>query len=69
MAKYKIIVDKETCIGCAACTAVSQNFKMVEGDEFKAIPITPDVDELKENEVEAKDICPVNAIKIEEKEE
>ena len=69
MAKFKITVDQTTCIGCAACTAVSPNFKMVEGDEAKAVPVKEDVDELKENEIEAKDTCPVNAIKIEEKEE
>lgn len=67
MAKYKITVDQDACIGCAACTAVSKNFRMA--DNGKSEPIKPDVDELKENEKEAAEICPVSCIKIEENKE
>jgi len=66
MAKFTISVDKDTCIGCEACTSTSTNFKMTEDDDPKAIPITPEVDELKLNEKDAQEVCPVDCIKIEE---
>lgn len=62
MKKYKIIIDKEVCIGCAACTAISNNFVMKNDKAIvKKAGITEK--EFKENK-EAMDICPVNAIKI-----
>ena len=59
---YKISVDQEKCIGCGACTNVCDNFEMV--DE-KSNPIKDVVDEPGCNN-EAKDICPVDAISVEE---
>jgi ferredoxin len=63
MGKYKIEVDKSTCIGCGACTVACNNFVM-DGD--KAKPVKPEVDELGTNQ-EAADSCPVTAIKITKK--
>ena len=63
MAKYKIEVDKNNCIGCAACTVACNNFVM-DGD--KAKPVKAEVDELTCNQ-EAADSCPVTAIKITKK--
>ena len=60
MAKYKIEIDKEACIGCAACTAVCDNFEM-DGD--KAKPKKAEVDDIGCNQ-DAVDSCPTNAIKI-----
>lgn len=62
MRKYKIILDKETCIGCAACTAISDNFIM-QGDKAKPKKIEISESELKSNK-EAEEVCPVDAIKI-----
>jgi len=67
MPKYKVCVTDE-CIACNACvSACDENFEMNE-DNTKAIVKKSIIDdsELAKNE-EAKDICPVNAIKIEKK--
>ncbi len=64
MAKYKIELDKDTCIGCGACTVACDNF-ILDGD--KAKPVKTEVDELGCNQ-DAADGCPVSAIKIEKKE-
>jgi ferredoxin len=61
MAKYTVKVTDD-CIGCAACCAVCDNFEM---DGGKAVPVKKEIDELGCNE-DARDTCPVAAIKIEE---
>lgn len=58
---FKIKVDQETCIGCGACEAVCDNFKMVDG---KSHPVKDKVNEIGCNN-EAKDACPVGAISVE----
>ena len=72
MAKFKIIYDRDACIGAAACAAVDpKNYKMnTDGkadllkskDEGQGI-WTLEVDELGDGK-EAAEACPVNAIKI-----
>ena len=62
MAKFKIEVDKDACIGCGACTAQCDNFEM-DGDKAKAKET--EVDEKGCNEA-AADSCPVSCIKITE---
>jgi len=64
MAKYLIELDKDTCIGCGACTVACDNF-ILDGD--KAKPVKTEVDESGCNQ-EAADGCPVSAIKISKKE-
>jgi len=64
MTKYKIEVDKDTCIGCGACTVACDNF-ILDGDKAKSVKA--EVDELGTNQ-EAADSCPVSAIKITKKE-
>ena len=66
MAKYKVDVDKETCIGCSACVAQCSNFVM-DGDNI-AVPVQKEIgdEEYKLNK-EAEEICPVNAIKVSKK--
>ena len=73
MAKFKIVYDRDACIGAAACAAVDPNkFKMnTDGkadllkskDDGKGIWVL-EVDELGDVQ-EAADACPVDAIKIE----
>lgn len=62
MAKFKIIFDKEVCIGCQACVSVCDNWI---DDEDKVKPKKTEISEkeLKINR-EAEEVCPVNAIKV-----
>jgi ferredoxin len=60
MGKYKIAVDKSTCIGCGACTVACDNFVM-DGD--KAKPVNAEVDSIGCNQ-DAADGCPVSAITV-----
>ncbi|HDI74789.1 MAG TPA: ferredoxin [Thermoprotei archaeon] len=68
MPKYRIKVDKETCIGCGTCAALCPDYWEI-GDDGKA-QLKGGVTELVVEELgcneEAKDSCPVNAITIEE---
>ena len=60
--KFKIEVDKDSCIGCGSCTSVCDNFE-IKGD--KAYPKKDIVDEIGCNK-DAEEICPISAIKIKE---
>jgi len=67
--KYKIQHDIDGCIGCGACAAISNNWKMVDikGEEkAKEVKIEFDDSEL-ENNKEAAESCPVEVIHIIEK--
>ena len=57
---YKITIDEETCIGCAACTIHCDNYEM---DNAKAKVKQAEVKEIGCNQ-EAADSCPVDAIII-----
>lgn len=62
MAKFKIEIDKDACIGCGACEAqCPDNFKM--GDDSKARVKNSELSELGCSK-DAKEVCPVDAIKI-----
>ena len=66
MSKYKIHITDD-CIACAACSRTYEdNFKMNDNDT-KAIVKKNKIDdsELKKNK-EAQEVCPTEAIKIEE---
>jgi len=57
----KIIIDKEKCIGCGACSSICpSSFKMVDG---KAVAKKPEVKKVT-CEKEAADSCPVQAITL-----
>lgn len=61
----KVIIDPELCIGCENCVDLAPEVFAMEDD----LAIVRDVeiaDDLKENVGEAAEICPVEAIKIEE---
>ena len=73
MAEFKIIHDRPTCIGCAACTAVSEHWEMnADGKaDIKSGKNVGENQELETNELgtnkEAAEICPVNCIHIYQK--
>ncbi|HOD89962.1 MAG TPA: ferredoxin [archaeon] len=61
---FKIIHDKNKCIGCGACiTMCPENWKF-QGN--KAQPIKKEIKEISCNQ-KAADICPVKCIKIQKK--
>ena len=64
MAKYKIVYDRDNCIGAYACMAIAPD-TWTEGDDGKAVLIKEffDENELKK-QVEAAKACPVNVIKV-----
>lgn len=68
MAKYKITVDNNACIGCGACASeCPDNWELKEMDEgYKGRPKVAvlDNEEDYEKNKAAMDICPVQAIKI-----
>ena len=62
----KLTLDKETCIGCGACTAVAPEFFEMNYDEGKAKIIKADFGEEERTKVEdSVQTCPVQCIKIE----
>ncbi|MEM3399830.1 MAG: ferredoxin [Candidatus Micrarchaeia archaeon] len=63
MAKYRIVIDREGCIGCGTCAALCpDNWQIAE--DGKSSPIETEVDEIGCNQ-QAADSCPVGVIKIE----
>ena len=64
MAKFKIVHDRDGCIGCGACASVCpDNWEMA--DDGKSKPKKTELDEIGCNQ-QAADACPVSVIKIEE---
>lgn len=61
----KAIVDKDTCIGCGLCPAISPEVYEMQ-DDGKAGTIVDEVpSEAEESAKEAASSCPVNAIAVE----
>ena len=81
MAKYKVILDRDRCIGTASCMAVAHRFWDLQ-DDGKIMLINSKINEetnkweliveteedLMENQ-EAESVCPVSAIKVEKLED
>ncbi len=78
MAKYKIVHLKKECIGCGACAAINPEFWEMDDEglaHLKGSKRTDDRWELEIDTLEAKtsnqeaaEVCPVQIIKVEEKE-
>ena len=68
MAKYKVKVDQESCIGCGACCA---NFEFFEFNDEGVSTVKGKAEDMVEGEdiEEAANVCPVDAIKVEKAEE
>lgn len=62
MAKYKVELDANTCIGCRACTVACDNF-IPKDDKAKVVNSIIEQADLNSNK-EAEEGCPVSAIKI-----
>jgi ferredoxin len=60
MAKFRIEIKTEDCIGCGSCVSVCDNWEL-KGD--KAHPKKAELEEMGCNK-EAEEICPVQCIKI-----
>lgn len=67
MAKFKVEIDSETCIGCGACSATcADNFEMHDTDNGqKARVKKADLDAIGCAK-DAAEVCPVNCIHISE---
>ena len=75
MAKFRIIYDREACIGAAACAAAAPKFWVMNADgkadlisstydtETKRFELIIEEANYLENK-DAADVCPVEAIKI-----
>lgn len=61
MAKVKVEIDKEKCIGCGTCVALCPEYFVMEGD--KAVVLKSEADEASCVE-EAKSSCPTIAISV-----
>lgn len=64
MAKYKVKVIRDLCIGAASCVAISPKVFQLD-DEAKAIILDEKAD-TDENILAAAQSCPVNAIILED---
>ena len=65
MARYKIELNKDACIGCGACASVCKDLFELDEQEMKAHPKKKEIDKLGCAK-EAEDSCPVDAIKVTE---
>jgi len=63
MAKIKISIDREKCIGCGSCIAICPDNWEMDGDG-KSKPKKTELDDEGCNE-KAAQVCPVQCIKVE----
>ncbi|MEM2932961.1 MAG: ferredoxin [Candidatus Pacearchaeota archaeon] len=65
MKKFKVKVDREKCIGCGSCVSVCpENFYFKEGKATVKKEVITEKEY--DKNLEASELCPVNAISIEE---
>jgi ferredoxin len=62
----KVIVNKDSCIGCGACAAVCPDVFDLGEEGFAVTKVGEVADDKKDAVNEAKDGCPVAAIETEE---
>ena len=59
----KLVVDKDICIGCGACAAICPDVFEIDEDGL-AVSVVDEINEdIEEDAIDAKEGCPVNAIK------
>ena len=66
MAKFKIVHNRDLCIGCGRCAQLCENWEMK--DDGKAAPKKTEIKESGCNQ-EAADNCPVSCISVEKADE
>ena len=59
----KLEVDKDICIGCGACAAICPDVFEIDEDGLAISVVNEINEEVKEDAIDAKEGCPVNAIK------
>ena len=60
----KVTVDENTCIGCGACMSICPDVFEFNDEGFMGVK-KEEIDEtIKDDIMDAKDSCPVNAIDI-----
>ena len=65
----KLEVDKDICIGCGACAAICPDVFEIDEDGLAVSVVESVNEEVKEDAIDAKEGCPVNAIKENAEEE
>ena len=61
----KLVVDKDICIGCGACQAICPDVFEIDDNGLATATTNEINEEIVEDAVDAKEGCPVNAIKEE----
>ncbi len=61
----KVVVNKDACIGCGACSAVAPNFFELGDDGYANVKVEEVSEADKDSVVEASEGCPTSAISIE----
>lgn len=59
----KLVVDKDICIGCGACAAICPDVFEIDEDGLAVSVVDTVNEEVMEDAIDAKEGCPVNAIK------
>ena len=59
----KLVVNKDICIGCGACQAIAPDVFEIDDDGLATSIVEEINDEVSEDAIDAKEGCPVNAIK------
>jgi len=59
----KLKVDKDICIGCGACGAICPDVFEIDDDGLATSIVDEVPEEVMEDAVDAKEGCPVDAIK------
>ena len=59
----KLKVDKDICIGCGACQAICPDVFEIDDDGLATSIVDEVPEEVMEDAVDAKEGCPVDAIK------
>ncbi len=61
----KAKVNKDVCIGCGACTSIAPDVFEI-GDDGLAEVVKDNIEEEKEDVIDASESCPTEAIEVEE---
>lgn len=62
----KVNIDRNTCIGCGACQAICNDVFEYDDDGIMNVKTEIVPEDLTDDVIDAKDGCPVDAIKVEE---